>query len=448
MQVKVSKVGARTLKVSVEVEERSSPHSTKKGKMIFEFGHGSKFFSRILKERPSLFFLAGAGKTLIVRIDPRMSVEDFQQDVNTRLSLPSESFFLTESGKVLDYARVSCLTGDVSVRVHFRLRGMRVPRDLPGQWTCDYCGMNRCWPRPSTCYRCGEARGHTEEGRQHFRRMARDAREGGATNGSSAAAAAPTPTPWANKEQQARTVPPRTTASAPPWGPQPPAQRPAAEAAPHDSEQTALLRSALALIENYDLPKGVVDEIRKCVPPQRPAPKKQPEVSREQEMLNLKKKVRREDQELDQRKTALEIAWRACEEKQQKVMERATVVSDLKNQLAVLRKDIANNPTPEVSEDEGPAPEHTPLYPAGDNMAADLLEEKNPPVAERRGAFGSTEQDFQQWTVGLDRESVREAIAHLRAIDEQHEREEHARKMEAERASSCGAAAETESQCR
>ena len=398
-----------------------------------------------MKERPSLFFLAGAGNTVIVRIVPRMSVEDFQQEVNTRLSLPSESF-LTVSGKVLDYARVSCLTGDVSVRVHFRLRGMRVPRDLPGQWTCDYCGMNRCWPRPSTCYR-----GHTEEGRQHFRRMARDAREGGATNASSAAAAAPTPAPWANKAQQARTVPPRTTASSPPWGPQPPAQRIAAEADPHDSEQTALLRSALALFENYDLPKGLLDEIRKCVPPQRPAPKKQPKVSREQEMLNLKKKVHREDHELDQRKTALEIARRACEEKQQKVMERATVVSDLKNQLAVLRKDIANNPTPEVSEDEGPAPQHTLLDPAGDNMAADLLEEKNPPVAERRRSVWcqetSTEQDFQQWTVGLDRESVREAIAHLRAIDEQHEREEHARKMEAERASSCGAATGTESQC-
>ena len=128
---------------------------------------------------------------------------------------------------------------------------------------------------------------------------------------------------------------------------------------------------------------------------------------------------------------------------------------------------MANNPTPEVSEDEGPAPtpqvpppgpppgvppEHTLLYPAGDDVDADLLEEKNPPAAKRRGEFGavevpSTKQDLQQWTAGLDRESVREAIAHLRAIDEQHEREEHARRMDAERSFSCCAAADTESQC-
>ena len=34
-------------------------------------------------------------------------------------------------------------------------------------------------------------------------------------------------------------------------------------------------------------------------------------------------------------------------------MDQATVVSDLKLQLVELRQDIANNPTPEVSEDEG-----------------------------------------------------------------------------------------------
>ena len=67
-------------------------------------------------------------------------------------------------------------------------------------------------------------------------------------------------------------------------------------------KKSAVLFAALALFENYDLPEGVLDEIRKCVPPQRPAPKKQPRVSREQVMLNLKKRVRREEEELDQRK--------------------------------------------------------------------------------------------------------------------------------------------------
>ena len=142
-------------------------------------------------------------------------------------------------------------------------------------------------------------------------------------------------------------------------------------------------------------------------------------------------------------KTALETARKTAEEKQQKVMEQATVVSDLKNQLAELRRDIADNPTPEVSEDGGPAPtpqvppqapppgvppENTLLDPARDDMDADLCEETNPLAAKRRGEFGtidvpSTKQDFQQWNAGLDRESVREALAHFQALNEQQERE-------------------------
>ena len=197
---------------------------------------------------------------------------------------------------------------------------------------------------------------HRDERRQHFRNLAREARDGGPANGASAAAAAPSPAPWTNKTPPARPVLPRTTASLPPWRAQASAQRPVAEADPHDSEQTALLRAALALFENYDLPKGVLGEIRKCVPPQRPTPKKQLRVSREQVMLNLRKWAYKEGEELDQRKSAVESARKTAEEKQQKVMEQATVVSDLKNQLAELRRDIANNPTPEVSEDECPPP--------------------------------------------------------------------------------------------
>ena len=56
---------------------------------------------------------------------------------------------------------------------------------------------------------------------------------------------------------------------------------------------------------------------------------------------------------LRERKSALELARKHAAEKQQKVMEQATVVSDLKLQLFELRQDIANNLTPEVSEDEG-----------------------------------------------------------------------------------------------
>ena len=50
-------------------------------------------------------------------------------------------------------------------------------------------------------------------------------------------------------------------------------------------------------------------------------------------------------------------------------------------------------------------------------------------------------------TAGLDRESVRETLAHFQAMNERHEREEHAHQNEIECASACGAAADEENQC-
>ena len=126
-------------------------------------------------------------------------------------------------------------------------------------------------------------------------------------------------------------------------------------------------------------------------------------------------------------------------------MDQATVVSDLKMQLVELRQNIANNPTLEVSEDEDvdatplgvplapppavpPAvpPENTPFDPAGDDMDDDLLEEANPPATKHKGEFGAIQvptnkQEFQQWTAGLDRDSVREGLLHFQALNEQHE---------------------------
>ena len=90
----------------------------------------------------------------------------------------------------------------------------------------------------------------------------------------------------------------------------------------------------------------------------------------------------------------------------------------------------------------GVPPESTPLDPTGDDMDAEL-EESGPPHAKRRSEFGtmgvpSSKQEFQQWSAGLDRE----ALAHCQALNEQHEREEHA-----QRSSSCCVAVETDSQC-
>ena len=140
------------------------------------------------KQKACPVFVEGVGSTFVVMISPRVEFEDFVEMVQTKTGLPSEAFFLSFLCRVLDSVRMKDLTRDSSVRVNFRLRCgmMRVPRDSPGQWTCDYCGINRCWATRSTCYRCGEARGHTEDLQRHYRNMAREAREKG-TSGASAA---------------------------------------------------------------------------------------------------------------------------------------------------------------------------------------------------------------------------------------------------------------------
>ena len=100
-------------------------------------------------------------------------------------------------------------------------------------------------------------------------------------------------------------MPPRASSGTPPWA----ASKPLTEVDKlHDSDQTAVLRAALALFENCNLPPDVLDEIRKIVPPHRPPPRRQPKVSREQIVLNMKKRVAKEDQDLRERKTAFELA--------------------------------------------------------------------------------------------------------------------------------------------
>ena len=115
------------------------------------------------------------------------------------------------------------------------------------------------------------------------------------TSGASAAvASSSTSPPWAAKAPPPRSVPPRTSSTAP-WA------TPKSLSEVDDSDQTALLRTALALFENCDLPPGVLDEIRKVIPPHRPPTRKALKVSREQIVLNMKKKHEKEEQELRDR---------------------------------------------------------------------------------------------------------------------------------------------------
>ena len=140
--------------------------------------------------------------------------------------------------------------------------------------------------------------------------------------------------PWAAKAPPPRSVSPRVSSDTAPRA----ASKPFTEVDRiHDNDQTAILRAALALFENISLLPGVLDEVRKIVPPHRPPTRRQPKVSREQIVMNMKKKLEKEEQELRERKSALELARKLAADKQQKVMEQATVVSDLKMQLVELR---------------------------------------------------------------------------------------------------------------
>ena len=58
-------------------------------------------------------------------------------------------------------------------------------------------------------------------------------------------------------------------------------------------------------------------------------------------MLDMKKKLEKEEQELRERKIALDQARRLVTEREQKVMDQATIVSALKMQLVELRQSIA-----------------------------------------------------------------------------------------------------------
>ena len=479
MQVKVPVVGAETFPVlgelweerkeeEEELEEEEEDEEGVTQSLSEEVEEGKdQFLEPGLMEQSFSIFVDGAGKSCVLVIDADMTIEDLEHSIQEVMCLPKGLFFLTLSAKLLDANRMQSLVRDVSVRVNFRLRGgmMRVPKDSPGQWTCDYCGINRCWVTRSTCYRCGEARGHTEDLQRHYRNMAREAREKGTSGASVPVASSSTSPPWAAKALPPRSVPPRTSSPAP-WA----SSKSLSEVDKiHDNDQTALLRTALALFENCDLPPGVLDEIRKVVLPHRPPTRKAPKVSREQIVLNMIKKFEKEEQELRDRKSSLDQARKLVAKRQQKDMDQATVVSDLKMQLVELRQNIANNPTPEVSQDEDvdatplgvplappaavpPAvpPENTPLNLMGDDMDDDLLEEANPPATKREGEFGviqvpTNRQEFQQWTAGLDRESVREGLLHFQALHEQHEREEHARQAEAmERASASSTVADDE----
>ena len=151
--------------------------------------------------------------------------------------------------------------------------------------------------RGSTCYRCGEARGHTEELQRHYQNMAREAGEKGTSGASAAVASSSTSPPWAAKAPPPRSVPPRTSSTL--LGLLPSLSR-------KWTRSTTLIKllffeTVLALFETCDLPRVFLMRFVRVIPPHRPPTRKAPKVSREQILLNMKKKLEKEEQELRDR---------------------------------------------------------------------------------------------------------------------------------------------------
>ena len=115
--------------------------------------------------------------------------------------------------------------------------------------------------------------------------MAREAGEKGTSNFVCPVASSSTSPPLAAKAPPPRSVPLRASSGTAPWS----ASKSLTEVDKvNDSDQTALLRAALALFENCSLPPGILDEILKIVPPHGPPARKAPKASREQIVLNMK----------------------------------------------------------------------------------------------------------------------------------------------------------------
>ena len=314
----------------------------------------------------------------------------------------------------------------------------RVPKESLGQWTRDYCGITRCWAARSTCYKRGEARGHTEESKRHYRNMAREAREEGASNSSVPVAPSCSSPPWAAKAPPPRSVPPRASSTAP-WA----SSKPLSEVDKvHDSDQTALLRAALALFENCDFPPGILGEIRKIVPPHRSPTRKAPKVFRQQVVLNMKKKLEKEEQELRERTSALDQDRKLVRERQQKAMDQAirtlpTILRLKYRRMRMLMQLLWEFLWLLLRLFLGPFLLRTLLWTPRVTTWMIIFSKRpilllqNVKESSVPFKFLRTNKSAQQWTAGLDRESVREGLLHFQALHEQHEREEHARQAEA-----------------
>ena len=214
MQVHVPVVGADTFSVLGELwKERKEEEELEEEEEVTQSLSEEvedEFLEPGLMEQSFFHFCGRSGENCVLVVNADMTIEDLEHSIQRVMCLPSGFFFLTLSGKLLDANRMRSLVRDVSVRVNFRLRG-----GMMGQWTCDSCGINRCWATRSTCYRCGEARGHTEELQRHYRNVAREARKKRTSGASATVASSSTSPPWTATAPPPRSVPPRTSSTAP-----------------------------------------------------------------------------------------------------------------------------------------------------------------------------------------------------------------------------------------
>ena len=90
-------------------------------------------------------FVEGVGSTFVVMVSPRMEIEDLVEIVQTKLGLPSEAFFLSFLGRVLDSVRMKDLTRGLVYPCQFSVARWHDACSPRFAWSMD---MRLLWDQP------------------------------------------------------------------------------------------------------------------------------------------------------------------------------------------------------------------------------------------------------------------------------------------------------------
>ena len=108
----------------------------------------------------SFFVRTLPGRNIIVKMGKTCTVQELCSAVALRTGIPERHFYLLHNGRMLvsssslDFAGI---VKDSQVVMCGRLHGGGRPV-IEGEWDCQKCGMQGCWPTRQRCFRCGQPR--------------------------------------------------------------------------------------------------------------------------------------------------------------------------------------------------------------------------------------------------------------------------------------------------